>query len=95
MAGFNNPRARSARERVQTSALQSLSVTLDASVVAFLRQHGDFIRRLQNERAQVTLLVEISRQSLTGFTISPQFSRILSDLGIGMELDFVTDFIFV
>jgi hypothetical protein len=66
-------------------------VTLDASVVAFLRQHGDFIRRLQNEQAQVTLLVEISRQSLTGFTISPQFSRILSDLGIGMELDFVAD----
>ena len=66
-------------------------LTLDASVVAFLRQHGDFIRRLQNEQAQVTLLVEISRQSLTGFTISPQFARILSDLGIGMELDFVTD----
>lgn len=91
LAGFNNPRARSARDRVQTSTLQTLSVTLDASVVAFLRQHGDFIRHLQKEAAQVTLLVELSRQSLDGFTISPQFSRILSDLGIGMELDFVTD----
>jgi hypothetical protein len=91
LAGFNNPRARSARDRLQTSTLQSLSVTLDASVVAFLRQHGDFIRRLQNERAQVTLLVEISRHALNGFTISPQFSRILSDLGIALELDFVTD----
>lgn len=91
LAGFNNPRVRSARERLQTSTLQSLSVTLDASVVAFLRQHGNFIRRLQDEQAQVTLLVEISRQSLNGFTISPQFARILSDLGIAMELDFVAD----
>jgi hypothetical protein len=91
LAGFNNPRARVARDRLQASTLQSLSATLDASVVAFLRQHGSFIRRLQSEQAQFTLLVEISRQSLTGFTISPQFARILSDLGIGMELDFVTD----
>jgi hypothetical protein len=90
MAGFTNPRARSARG-IQTSTLPSLTVTLDAVVVAFMRQHGEFIRRLQNERAQVTLLVEISRESLTGFTISPQFARVLSDLGIGMELDFVTD----
>jgi hypothetical protein len=90
-AGFNNPRARTARDRLQASSLESLSVALDASVVAFLRQHGDFIRRLQKEQAQVTLLIELSRQSLDGFAISPQFTRILSDLGIGMELDFVTD----
>ena len=88
LIGFGGTRANLARERMQTAATESLTVALDAAVVSFMRQHADFIRRMQEE-GQVSLLVELSTRSLSGFTLSPQFSRMLSDLGIAVELDFV------
>lgn len=88
LIGFGGTRANLARERVQTAATESLTVALDAAVVSFMRQHADFIRRMQ-EQGQVSLLIELSTRSLSGFTLSPQFSRMLSDLGIAVELDFV------
>ncbi len=88
LIGFGGTRANLARERVQTAATESLTVALDAAVVSFMRQHADFIRRMQEE-GQVSLLIELSTRSLSGFTLSPQFSRMLSDLGIAVELDFV------
>jgi hypothetical protein len=91
LAGFSGSRARIAREQLQPDASTSLSLALDSSIVAFLRQHSDFIRRLQSEEAQVTLLIELSRQSISGFTLSPQFTRTLSDLGVGVDLDFEAD----
>ena len=88
LIGFGGTRANLARERVQTAATESLTVALDAAVVSFMRQHADFIRRMQ-EQGQISLLIELSTRSLSGFTLSPQFSRMLSDLGIAVELDFV------
>ena len=82
-------RARFARERVQATSQMSLTLALDASVVGFLRSHADFIRRLQNEDGQVSLLIELSTNALNGFTLSPQFTRVVSELGIAVELDFV------
>jgi hypothetical protein len=89
LAGFSGQRVRVSRDRIQAALMMSLTVALDASVVAFLRQHGEFIRRLQNEEAQVTLLIELSTQSLSGFTLSPQFTKALSELGIAVEFDFL------
>jgi hypothetical protein len=82
-------RARFARERMQATTQSSLTQALDASVVAFLRSHADFIHRLQSEDGQVSLLVELSTNSLTGFSLSPQFNRALSDLGVAVEFEFV------
>ena len=89
LIGFGGARANVARERVQAAATESLTVALDAAVISFMRQHADFIRRVQNEEGQVSLLIELSTRSLSGFTLSPQFSRMVSDLGIAVELDFV------
>jgi hypothetical protein len=90
LSGFSGSRARMARDRLQAAIMVSLSVALDASVVAFLRQHAEFIRRLQSEEGQITLLVELSTSTLDGFTLSPQFIKALSDLGIAIEFDFVS-----
>ena len=89
LAGFTGARARVARDRLQAAAHLSLSITLDASVVAFLRQHADFIRRLHSEEAQITLLIELSSSSLNAFTLSPQFIKAISDLGVAIEFDFL------
>lgn len=90
LAGFSGSRTMIGRERLQSASSGSISAALDL-IVSFLRQHSEFIRKLENEEAQVTVLVELSRQSLTSFTLSPQFMRTLSDLGVGVDLDFTTD----
>jgi hypothetical protein len=89
LTGFTGERVRFARERMQTAPQMSLSVALDASLIAFLRPHAEFIRRLQSEDGQVSLLIELSTNALNGFTLSPQFMRTLSELGISLEFDFV------
>jgi len=89
LSGFSGERAKFARERMQAASQLSLGLALDTSVNAFLRPHGEFIRRLQSEEGQVSLLIELSTHALTGFTLSPQFTRVISDLGISVEFDFV------
>jgi hypothetical protein len=89
LGGFSGTRARIARERMQGAGLESLTMALDASVIAFLRPHAEFIRRLQCEEGQVSLIIEISTHSLSGFTLSPTFTRTLYELGISLEFDFV------
>lgn len=80
------------RAKVMRAAMQmSLGVALDTSVLAFLRPHADFIRQIQCEEGQVCLIVELSTQSLSGFTLSPQCTRVLSDLGVSLEFDFVNN----
>jgi hypothetical protein len=90
LVGFGSgTRASAAREKIQAVTAESLTIALDAAVISFLRQHADFIRRLQSEEGQASLLIELSTRSLSGFTLSPQFTRMVSDLGIAVELDFV------
>ncbi len=87
LSGFSGTRANVARER--TGIIESLTLALDALVVGFMRTHSEFIRRMQSEEGQVSLLVELSTRALSGFALSPQFSRTISDLGVAVEFDFV------
>jgi hypothetical protein len=89
LSGFTGARANAARERLQAATVESLTLALDAVMVSFMRTHSDFIRRIQSEEGQVSLLVELSTRSLNGFTLSPQFSRTFSELGVAVEFDFV------
>jgi hypothetical protein len=91
MTGFSGTRANVMRERLQASTVESLTLALDALVVGFMRAHSEFIRRIQNEEGQVSLLVELSTRALNGFTLSPQFSRTFSELGVAIEFDFVAN----
>jgi hypothetical protein len=75
---------------MRATAQMSLGVALDTSVIAFLRPHSEFIRQIQSEGGQICLLVEIPTQTLSGFTLSAQCSRVLSDLGVSIEFEFVS-----
>jgi hypothetical protein len=89
LSGFSGARTNVARERLQAGTIESLTLALDALVVGFMRTHSEFIRRMQSEEGQVCLLVELSTRSLSGFALSPQFSKTISDLGVAVEFDFV------
>ena len=90
LGGFSAPRGRVSRERMHAAAaMESLSVALDVSVLSFLRPHAEFVRLLQCEEGQVSLIIELSTHALSGFTLSPAFMRTLCELGIALEFDFV------
>jgi hypothetical protein len=89
LSGFSGARATAARERLQAATVESLTLALDAVAVGFVRAHSDFIRRIQSEEGQVSLLIEMSTRTLNGFTISPQTGRTFAELGIAVEFDFV------
>jgi hypothetical protein len=89
LSGFSGTRANVVRERLQSATVESLTLALDALVVGFLRTHSEFIRRMQSEEGQVSLLVELSTRALSGFALSHQFSRTISELGLAVEFDFV------
>lgn len=89
LSGFSGTRSSVARERLPSATMESLTLALDALVIGFLRTHSEFIRRIQSEEGQVCLLVELSTRALSGFALSPQFSRTISDLGVAVEFDFV------
>lgn len=88
LSGFSGARTNVARERLPSATLESLTLALDALVIGFIRNHADFIRRIRSE-GQVSLLIELSTRALNGFTLSPQFCRAFSELGIAIEFDFV------
>jgi hypothetical protein len=90
LTGFSGTRVNVMRERMQASTAESLTLALDALVVGFMGTHAEFIRRIQSEEGQVSVLIELSTRALNGFTLSPQFSRTCSELGIALEFDFVT-----
>jgi hypothetical protein len=91
MSGLTAPSSVSARraKATRTAAQMSLGVALDTSILAFLRPHAEFIRQIQCDEGQVCLLIEISTESLSGFSLSTQCTRVLSDLGVSLEFDFV------
>ena len=53
-----------------------------------LRRHGEFLARLHDEVAQVSLLIEISPAENEVITLSTGVSRKLADLNIEVEFQF-------
>jgi hypothetical protein len=91
------PIARTARagmaalERLRAFAGDSLGITLTTCVLLFLGPHREFLRRVKNDGGSVALLVEVSTTSVPGFKLTPDVTRVLSDLGITVEIELVND----
>lgn len=56
-----------------------------------LSRHREFLGRLQEESAQISLLIEISRIENAVLTLSTSVSRKLADLNIEVEFQFVNE----
>jgi hypothetical protein len=83
------PSRGSAESRLKTMALSALEMTLAMITSRLQRTHGTFLRKLQAEGGEVGLLVELRARSARGFTLTPQLSRALSELGIAVDFEFV------
>jgi hypothetical protein len=76
---------------LRASAGDSLGITLTTCVLLFLGPHREFLRRVKNDGGSVALLVEISTTGVPSFKLTPDVSRVLSDLGITVEFELVND----
>ena len=67
-----------------------LEMFLGQQLVQFGR-HREFLARLQNENAQISLLIEVSPVENGVLTLSTGTSRKLADLNIEVEFQFVSE----
>lgn len=87
--GARRLRGKMAEDRFRALAADSLGITLTTCVLLFLGPHREFLRRVKNDGGTVALLVEVSTTSVPGFKLTPDVSRVLSDLGITVEFELV------
>jgi len=73
----------SARERLRFGTPETALTMCAANLV---RNHTAFIRRIQAEGGDVSLLLELSPDT-RGFTLTPAVSRAVSELGIAIDLE--------
>jgi hypothetical protein len=78
-----------AARELRKSATHSLGWALSFSARRLLRAKGLF-ERIRSEGGQVSVLISLS-PSLESFTLSPDISRIFSELGITLEFDLTND----
>jgi hypothetical protein len=73
----------SARERLRFGTPETALTLCTANL---LRNHAAFIRRIQAEGGDVSLLLELSPET-PGFTVTPAVSRAVSELGIAIDFE--------
>jgi hypothetical protein len=61
------------------------------STMRFLRGHAGLFERIRAEGGQVSLLVALAPDALDGFSLAPEVSRTLGDLGITLEFEMAAD----
>ncbi|MGH8206741.1 MAG: hypothetical protein ACRETK_08185 [Steroidobacteraceae bacterium] len=66
----------------------SASVAVLLSCGHLLFRHGAFLRRLHAEGGTLCLVVTLSNEALSTFRITPELGRMLSELGITVDLEF-------
>jgi hypothetical protein len=80
-------RVQAAYAAQRSRAYSDLGLALNLFLLAVARTHEPFLRRVQTEGGQVTLIVEVTG-SLASFSITPGMSRLLDKAGIAIEFDF-------
>jgi hypothetical protein len=84
-------RTTASKERLRAMVMDSLGMALTLACSHFFRAHGDFFRRLQSEGGDVGLIIELPAASALSFTLSPQVTKVLSELGIAVDFEFTAD----
>lgn len=77
------------RAIVRAMDLTGVDTGVALIVMRLLRRHAAFIHRLRSEGGEVSLLIELSAKRARGFTLTPEVSRTLSELGIAIDFEIV------
>jgi hypothetical protein len=74
-------------QRQLAAVSNTLSWALSLSAGRFLKAHADLLRRVRSEGGDVTLLVTICGGEVGSFTLAPEVSLMLGELGIAVEFE--------
>ena len=75
---------------LRKTVTRNLGLALSLSARRFLRAKGLF-ERIRLEGGQACLLVAFSPPAVESFSLTPELSRMFSDLGITLEFDLTSD----
>ena len=80
--------SQTARQRLGDMAAGNPGLALSLIVTQVLKAQAVLLTRLVAEGGDVTLLVELSTQTLQGFSLAPQTLRALADLAVTVNVEF-------
>lgn len=78
-----------ALEHLRQTVTDAFGWALSLSASRFLRLHAELLRRIASEGGEITLLLALVASEVGSFTLMPEVSRIIGDLGIAVEFEFV------
>jgi hypothetical protein len=76
---------------VWATAASTLGWALSLIARQLFTAHAEALRRIRHEGGQITLLVSLAPGEVSGFSLSPEVARVLSELGITVEFEFAND----
>lgn len=82
----NDRRAILAQQRL-TATTETLDWALGISVSRLLQPRAQFLRNIRAEGGQCTLLVNVLEGEVASFSLHPEVSRLLGELGIIVEFE--------
>jgi hypothetical protein len=85
-----HPRPHIVAEQLEATATNSFTWALSLST-RFLHLHGQLLRRIRSEGAQITLLVALSPSDVSSFSLMPEVSRAFGEFGVTVEFEFTDD----
>ena len=83
-------RAIAAVHEANPGVMSSVDVALSVTCFRFLAPHREFFQQIRIDGATARLLVTLLPGELKGFTLVPDLSRLLAELGIAVEFEFLS-----
>lgn len=85
--------ARSTSERAHrnmgVAVARSLGLALSLSAMRLRSAHAALLNQISSEGGQASLLIALFPSAMTDFSLTPDVSRIFSELGVTLEFEFV------
>jgi hypothetical protein len=79
------------QQPMQAAMRQNLGWVLSLFSARFGKAHGGLLRQIRSDGGQVTLLVALSADAVSGFSLAPEVSRVLGEFGIAIEFEMTND----
>jgi hypothetical protein len=80
-----------AQERLGAAATKSFGWALSLSTTRFCYLHAERLRRIRSEGGQISLLVALSTDEVSSFSLVPEVSRVFGEFGITVEFELTDD----
>jgi hypothetical protein len=75
------------KRAIKTAAMKNLGMGLALCARALARSHAPLFERIRDEGGQASLLVSLSPVVVDNFSVAPEISQMLGDLGITVEFE--------